>query len=89
MMAIRDEHLIEWRDTRALVAFIEKSNRICLVVAHLREMVLQSCNSAEFSYTIKKLYVLQMIPSLTELLSCLAKIVNPWWLAGMKFSYHC
>ena len=39
---ISDEHLIKRWNTRALVAFIEKSNWVCLVVAHLRERFLQS-----------------------------------------------
>ena len=39
---ISDEHLIKRWNTRALVAFVEKSNWVCLVVAHLRERLLQS-----------------------------------------------
>ena len=39
---ISNGHLIERWNTRALVAFVEKSNWVCLVVAHLRERLLQS-----------------------------------------------
>ena len=70
-MPISDEHLIERGNTRALVSFIEKSNWVRLVVAHLC-----FCNLAILLFSYKlKINNDQNFPS-TELLSNLAKMTK-------------